>query len=83
MEQKSFCNKSKCTKSINKLSAYLDEGLSDLETCSEKIIVNKDDLQNAIDQFEIAREKGGRFFNEIIKYPFFTQREIEVILQYI
>ncbi len=85
IEQQRFFNKAYCTIAANRLRYYAKfNGLEDLDGINpNEIVVSKSDCEMAADLFESAREKGGEFYCNIIKYPLFTYREIEVILQYL
>lgn len=75
--QKSFFNKSECTKTAKKFRSWANLGGFD---GYESTSLTPGQCTNIADQFEIARENGGDYFSNIINYPFFTQNEIETIL---
>lgn len=66
----SFINKATCNNFINKLKYYSD--IFDYLSVEE--------VENAIEQFDIARDKGGDYFCNIINNPHFAEKQIEEIL---
>lgn len=72
----SFINKSECLNAAKKLRAWAEmDGFE-----SEFHTVIPDQCNNAADCFENYAEKGGGYYSNIIKYPFFSNNEIEAIL---
>lgn len=74
---KSFINVQSCTKIANNLREWAELGGCD----AYDTFLSKEKCDNAADQFEIQRDKnGGNYFSNIINKPFFTDSEIEIII---
>lgn len=82
MKARNYMNAAACKKAAETLRVY-NEGLEDLSTLNDKIVVSANKVENAVDQFEYYADQGGGYFSNIINTPHFTMKEIEVILSYL
>lgn len=83
MKEGNFCNKHVCTQLKKKLKYWAEiDGFETYigEDKMEVYSLSPDKCINAAHQFEIAHDKGGEYFSNIIKTPHFSNKEIEAIL---
>ena len=71
----------KCIKSIQILKSIRNiDGTIDMGFDGK---IDKETVDNAISQFENAKEKGVQYFPSIISEPHFTAKEIDEILNWV
>lgn len=68
-------------KAIKHLAIYEEDGLEDLNTMSSSKVVSPSSVKTAIELFE--QNENGNYLANIIKTPFFTLKEQEVISQHL